>query len=152
MKIWNKYFDLPPVWLTLFLLIGWLQARAWNPLTYQSETSTLIGGGLILGGFALMIVSFLYFVRHKTSVVPKRTPKSIITTGPYKYSRNPIYLADVIILFGAIVALGSMVSLILIPIFMWVIRTRFINGEEGHIRAEFGQPYSDYCAQTRRWI
>jgi protein-S-isoprenylcysteine O-methyltransferase Ste14 len=92
------------------------------------------------------------FLRHKTSVVPKRTPKSIIKTGPYQYSRNPIYLADAIVLFGFILTVGSVISFILIPLFLWVISARFINGEEAEIRAAFGQEFEDYCKQTRRWV
>lgn len=99
-----------------------------------------------------MGVSFVMFLRHKTSVVPKRTPKSIITIGPYKYSRNPIYLADAIILFGYVLTLGSVISFVLLPLFTWVIRTRFINGEEASIHVEFGQEFEEYCKQTRRWI
>ena len=152
MSIWDKYFDWPPIWLLIFMAIAWVQAQVWNPLAYQSGFTTLIGRGAIVFGIVLMGVSFVMFLQHKTSVVPKRTPNSIITVGPYKYSRNPIYVADAIILIGYILTLGSVISFVLIPAFAWVIRTRFIDGEETGIRAEFGQTYEDYCQQTRRWI
>ncbi len=152
MSIWNKYFDWPPVWLLIFMAIAWAQVQVWNPLSYTSGFTTLIGRGAIAFGIVLMGVSFVMFQQHKTSVVPKRTPKSIITTGPYKYSRNPIYVADAIVLIGYVLTLGSVISFILVPAFGWVIRKRFINGEETGIRAEFGQAYDDYCQQTRRWI
>ena len=152
MSIWNKYFDWPPVWLLIFIAIAWVQAQVWNPLSYQSGVTTFIGRAAIVFGLVLMGVSFVMFMRHKTSVVPKRTPKSIITAGPYKFSRNPIYVADAIVLIGYVLTLGSVISFVLVPLFAWVIRMRFINGEEAGIRAEFGQQYEDYCLQTRRWI
>lgn len=152
MIFWNKYLDWPPVWLLTFMALAWLQAQVWNPVSYQSGFSTMAGRAAIVLGIVLMGVSFMMFLRYKTSVVPKRTPKSIITIGTYKYSRNPIYLADTIILFGYILTLGSVIAFVLLPIFTWVIHTRFIKGEEASIRVEFGQKFEDYCKQTRRWI
>ena len=152
MSIWNKYFDWPPVWLLIFMAIAWGQVQLWNPLSYETGFTTLIGRGAILFGIVLMGVSFVMFQKHRTSVVPKRTPNTIITSGPYKYSRNPIYVADAIVLIGYVLTLGSVISFVLVPAFAWVIRKRFINGEEVGIRAEFGQAYEDYCQQTRRWI
>ncbi len=152
MRIWNKYLDWPPVWLVIFMAAAWVQVQIWNPLAYEAAFITFIGRAAIVFGIVLMGVSFVMFQRHKTSVVPKRTPDAIITTGPYKYSRNPIYVADAIILIGYILTLGSLISFALVPAFAWVIAKRFINGEEAGIRAEFGQVYDDYCQQTRRWI
>lgn len=152
MSVWNKYLDWPPVWLLIFMALAWIQTQVWNPISYQSALSTLIGSVLIASGIVLMGVSFVMFLRHKTSVVPKRIPQNIITNGPYKISRNPIYLADAIILFGAILTLGSAISLILVPVFVWVIGIRFIRGEEASIRVEFGQEFDAYCERTRRWI
>lgn len=152
MRIWNKYFDWPPVWLIIFMVLAWVQVQIWNPLAYEAALTTFIGRAAIVFGIVLMGVSAVMFQQHKTSVVPKRTPDAIITTGPYKYSRNPIYVADAIILAGYILTLGSVISFALIPAFAWVIVKRFINGEEAGIRAEFGQVYDDYCAQTRRWL
>lgn len=152
MSIWNKYFDWPPVWLLIFMIAAWAQAQVWNPMDYSSGISTLVGRGAIIFGIIVMGVSIAMFRRHKTSVVPKRIPENIITSGPYKYSRNPIYVADAIVLFGYILTIGSVISFILIPAFCWVIHKRFINGEEAGLRAEFGQEYENYCQQTRRWL
>ena len=152
MNIWNKYLDWPPVWLVIFMSLAWVQAQVWNPMSYQSGFTTGIGRAAIVFGIVLMGVSFVMFIQHKTSVVPKQTPKSMITIGPYKYSRNPIYVADAIILIGYILTLGSVISFLLVPAFAWIIRLRFINDEEAGIRAEFGQAYEDYCKQTRRWL
>lgn len=151
-EIWNKYFDWPPVWLLIFMGAAKLQAFIWNPFSYQSSFTTILGWGLVWAGLALVGLSFVLFLKHKTSVVPKRTPDSIITVGPYKYSRNPIYLADAIILIGYVLALGSLLGFILVPLFAMVIQNRFIDGEEARIRIEFGDAYDDYCKQTRRWI
>lgn len=152
LTIWNKYFEWPPVWLLIFMGIAKLQTWVWNPFSYQSGSVSTVGWVIVWAGIALMGLSFVMFLQHKTSVVPKRIPNSVISTGPYRFSRNPIYLADAIVLIGYILTLGSVVSFILVPMFMKVIEMRFIEGEETHIRAEFGAPYAEYCKQTRRWI
>lgn len=151
-NIWNAYFDWPPVWLLICMFAAWWLSIIWNPVSYLSQATTTIGWLAIFAGIGLMGLSFVMFLQHKTSVVPKRTPNSIISSGPYKYSRNPIYLADVIVLIGYIMTLGSVISFVLVPLFISVIQKRFITGEEIGIRAEFGSEYDNYCAKTRRWI
>lgn len=150
--IWEQYIDLPPVWLVAFLLGVWLQVSIWNPLAYTSPAATWLGWGLILGGIVLAVVSFRMFLRHKTSIIPRRTPDAMIASGPYRVSRNPIYLADALVLLGLVILQGSALSLALVPVFAWVIYSRFIRGEEQRLNAEFGDVYARYCARTRRWI
>jgi protein-S-isoprenylcysteine O-methyltransferase Ste14 len=75
----------------------------------------------------------------------------MIRTGIYALSRNPIYLADAMILAGVALRLDA-ASLILVPVFVAVIRVRFIEGEEAVMRARFGAEYAAYAARVRRWI
>ena len=151
-KIWRNYIDMPPVWLLFYMGLAWGQSVLWNPFSYASPVATMIGRTLILAGLVLMSLAAFLFWHHRTTVVPKRIPDSIITVGPYRYSRNPIYVADALVLTGFAISLGSVLALFLVPLFMWTIRKRFIEGEEARIRAEFGQAYEAYCARTRRWL
>lgn len=151
-KIWRNFIDMPPVWLLAYMGLAWLQSTIWNPFEYASPTATAVGRSVILIGLILMSVAAIMFWHHRTTVMPKRTPESIITAGPYRFSRNPIYVADAIVLAGYTISLGSILALFLVPVFMWTIQKRFIQGEEIHIRAEFGAAYVAYCAQTRRWL
>ncbi|MGB3315670.1 MAG: methyltransferase, partial [Albidovulum sp.] len=88
----------------------------------------------------------------KTSVIPRRDPDTLITNGVFRLSRNPIYLADVIILLGLYIAWDALVALPLIAVFMYVIQSRFILDEEERLSSLFGEPYELYKAQTRRWL
>lgn len=151
-KLWNTVIDMPPVWLIAFLVAVWLQTSFWNPLDYSTPFLVKFGYALIGAGVWLMILSIYLFWRHKTSVVPRRIPAKIITDGPYSWSRNPIYLADVVILAGYSISQGSVIGLLLVPVFMRVIYHRFINGEEAGMRREFGAAYETYCDETRRWL
>ncbi|NOX40410.1 MAG: isoprenylcysteine carboxylmethyltransferase family protein [Alphaproteobacteria bacterium] len=150
--LWKNAIDMPPVWLLVFLAAVWGQARAFNPANYSGSPSYFVGWFLILLGLGVATVSIAMFRRHKTTVIPKNVPTTMITSGPYRYSRNPIYLADAMILLGFIILKGSVLGLITLPIFMLVIQSRFIHGEEAGLAAEFPDQFKAFCGSTRRWI
>jgi protein-S-isoprenylcysteine O-methyltransferase Ste14 len=75
----------------------------------------------------------------------------MIRGGIYRLTRNPIYLADALILTGAILRWDA-ASLVLVPVFMAVIQRRFILGEEAGLRTAFGADFERYAAQVRRWL
>ncbi len=148
----KKAIDLPPVWLLLFLVILNLQSRLWNPFEFGGSVANTLGWLLVLVGFGLMGWAALQFIRHKTSVVPRNVPKAFIAKGPYRFSRNPIYLADAAVLAGVALLLGSLVGLVLVPVFMRVIAKRFIEGEEAGLAAAFPEDFANFCLKTRRWL
>ncbi len=151
-SLWKNVVDMPPVWLLAFLAAVWVQARWFNPAEYVGTASYFVGWLLILLGLGIATISIALFRRHKTTVIPRNTPSAMITAGPYRYSRNPIYLADAFILLGFIVLKGSVLGLIFLPVFMLVIQTRFIHGEEAGLEAEFPDEFKAFCGSTRRWI
>jgi protein-S-isoprenylcysteine O-methyltransferase Ste14 len=75
----------------------------------------------------------------------------MITGGIYRHSRNPIYLADAMILAGAAL-LQDVGALVLVPVFMAVISRRFIAGEEAALAARFAGAYREWAGNTRRWL
>ena len=76
----------------------------------------------------------------------------MITDGIYRFSRNPIYLADVMILLGISLIWGSLVGLLLTPALVLVLDKRFIQPEEARLTAAFGASFDDYRARVRKWI
>ena len=101
----------------------------------------LVGWGLIGLGAALMVYAIVAFWRFKTSVVPRQTPSALIDQGPYRISRNPIYLADLLILTGIVVLLGALSALVTLPLFWAAIQYRFILPEEEVLKETFGADY-----------
>ncbi len=75
----------------------------------------------------------------------------MIERGVYAWSRNPIYLADALILAGLALR-WDVAALVLVPLFMAVIRRRFIDGEEAMLRDRFGPAFDAYAARVRRWL
>ncbi|WP_170478896.1 methyltransferase family protein [Ruegeria arenilitoris] len=148
-----RNIDVPPVWLLGVAILAWLQSRYFSfGLSLEGWFTDLISGLLIGGGVILILMAIVEFRRFKTTVIPHQTPTSLIRTGIFKRSRNPIYLGDVLILTGLIIRFDAVLSLALVPLFVWVLEHRFILAEEDRLRRTFRSEFARYERQTRRWI
>jgi len=143
--------ELPPGWLAIFAGLAWLQARLW-PMQVLGRVGDVLGTLLVAAGLAVSVWAALQVLLQRTSLFPRRTPERLVTTGLYRVSRNPIYLADAAILLGLVLIWDAIPSLVLVPLFVRLIERRFIEGEEAAIRARFGTEYDAYRARVRRWI
>ena len=101
---------------------------------------------------SLMVAAALEMRRARTTVIPRRTPSALVTSGVYEYSRNPIYLADALLLSGLYLYWGALVAMPLVALFMQVLTRRFIVPEEARLRQIFGAEFNAYKSRTRRWI
>ena len=148
-----KWIDLPPVWLVVFIAIAWNQAARFPMgLTFGGAWADFVGGLLVGGGLLLMLMAFMEFRRHKTTVIPHETPSTLIQSGIFRRTRNPIYLGDALVLAGLILRWDAVLALPLIPIFVWVIEKRFIIPEEDRMRREFRADFARYASKVRRWV
>lgn len=146
-----KTIDLPPLWLALFAGLAWAQAEA-LPVAGIGPWGRWAGIALVGLGLALFAAALVEFRRHRTTVIPHREPSALITTGIYRLSRNPIYLADALILAGLSLFWGAVSGLLLVPIFLALVTARFIRPEEARLRAGFGADFDAWARNTRRWI
>lgn len=112
----------------------------------------LLAGLLIGAGVVLALLAFMEFRRHKTTVIPHKTPDKLIQSGVFARTRNPIYLADVLILAGLCFWWDAVLALVLLPIFVWVLERRFIIPEENRLRRTFRADFARYAQKTRRWV
>lgn len=113
----------------------------------------LIGLPLILTGIILAQYSKNIFRRNNTTVNTFDKPINIITTGIYKYSRNPMYLGMAIALAGfALLYQGSISSFVIFVLFLLISDYWYIRYEEKQMANTFGEEYTKYCKFTRRWI
>lgn len=141
---------LPQFWLVPFVLAGLALGRIF-PI---GPSPMLRGAGifLVLAGLALMAWAARTMLRARTTVMPGRQPDALVTHGPFRFSRNPIYLGDVIVLAGLMLALDAVPGLVVVPGFAWFLTQRFICQEEAMAAAAFGTEYAGYKARVRRWI
>ncbi|MEM7469730.1 MAG: isoprenylcysteine carboxylmethyltransferase family protein [Pseudomonadota bacterium] len=143
--------DLPPLWLALALVLNWALARmvpGFSVGAFATSVSwTLIGAGLFVIGWAAV-----WFWRRKTTIEPHHDAQVLIVEGPFRFSRNPIYLALLVILLGAVIGRGQPLGLGLVAGLWWVLDRRFAVPEEQGLRAQFGTEAERYLAATRRWL
>jgi protein-S-isoprenylcysteine O-methyltransferase Ste14 len=145
-----RQWESPPTWLLLFMAIAWIQAQV-LPIWDAGSLGNWLGAVVILVGAALMVASLAQFARARTTVMPRETATVLLTSGVYQLSRNPIYLADVLILTG-LALWWDMATLIWVLVFALVIERRFILGEEAGLRAVFGTQFENWSKKVRRWI
>lgn len=144
-----KYLDYPPVWLAAAMALAWFMAEVWAPLG-----SLLLWPGrvLIAVGIALAVWAVVEILRARTTPIPGGAPSALVTSGPYAFSRNPIYLADLLILAGWCLAIGTVAGLVLLIPLHYVLTRRFILPEEAMLGQHFPEARNAYYARVRRWI
>jgi protein-S-isoprenylcysteine O-methyltransferase Ste14 len=105
----------------------------------------------LVGGI-LNIWTDQIFEKNKTTVKPDEKPTLLIQSGPFKISRNPMYLGMAIILVGVGFVLGSVSSFVGVIIFIITVDMRFINQEENILKEQFGDEFESYKKKVRKWI
>ena len=144
--------QIPPVFLVMSLLLMAFLDHAF-PLAEVIDRPYRYGGIVIAGlSLALALWAVAHFRRAGTNIHPHKPALALVTAGPYRFTRNPMYLAMSGILLGAAIFLGSLTPFIVIPAFMAVISERFIEPEEARLEAAFGAPYLEYKSRVRRWL
>lgn len=148
-----KWIDIPPVWLALFAALAWGQSRYLGlGLSFGGAWADFAGGLLLGGGVLLALLAALEMRRHRTTLVPHRNAERLVQSGIFSRSRNPIYLADVMILGGLVLWWDAVLSLPLVPVLLWVLERRFVIPEENRLRRKFRADFARYCEKTRRWL
>ena len=142
-----REIDIPPFWLALALAASWALGQVWPMPGLEG-----FGAALVVAGVGMMGLAVAGMVRARTTFVPRRDPAVLVTGGLFRVSRNPIYLADAMILTGAIVWWGAVLALPLVPVFILWITRRYILDEEARLRAAFGAQYEAWAAQVPRWV
>jgi protein-S-isoprenylcysteine O-methyltransferase Ste14 len=143
---------LPPVYfLIALLLMAGLHALA-PGYRWVAEPWRYLGFVPVAAGFAVAFNAAGLFRKHKTAIRPFKESSALVTEGPYRFTRNPMYLSMVAVLVGTAVVLGSVAPLLVPPVFVWLITTLFIQKEEAMLTERFGCDYNAYRAQVRRWI
>ena len=139
--------DLPPIWLAGFGVLVWLINRL---VPWGGMPAVLIAAGwlILFAGAVLIVWSALWFMRKRTRIEPRQTPSALIVEGPYKLSRNPIYLGMACMLLGFALTRGGILPLVTVPAFMAVIQMRFIGQEEQTLRQAFGVDADAYLSKT----
>lgn len=143
---------MPPSYLNVFLLLAValhfllpVQQVIHPPFTY-------LGIPIILLGLTLNVWSVSTLRTWKTTIEFNQAPTSLVTAGPYRFSRNPIYLSGLALSLGIALLLGSLITFVF-PMLLFIILDRYyIPKEEETLEKAFGSIYRTYKHSVRRWV
>ena len=148
----QSHGPLPPVFFLGALLVQWA-ADAFVPVSVVLPGAWGWLGAIPIGvGIVVMVVSDRQFKAAGTVINPFDTPSSLVMSGPFRFSRNPMYLAMLLILIGGALAWGTLTPFLVPPFMAWVLATRFIAVEETALSKVFGGDYDEYKGRVRRWL
>ena len=119
----------------------WPWGHAWIP------SMACFFGAVVLAGAAAGL-----FWRARTTVLPHRTTTALVTSGPYRLTRNPLYLSLGLLMAGAAFATNSLTVLAMLLPWAVVMRYGVIAREERYLEQKFGEDYRAYCRRVRRWL
>ncbi|MBY5754329.1 isoprenylcysteine carboxylmethyltransferase family protein [Rhizobium leguminosarum bv. viciae] len=143
----------PPIAWALTVVAGlaldWLYALPFLPAAMPAGG---LGSIVFLAGLALLIWAAATFRRAGTQVQLSRPTTTIVDEGPYRFTRNPIYIGMFLGLIGLAVAFDSLWLIILLAPFYLVIRYGVVAREEAYLERKFGDAYLAYKARIRRWL
>jgi len=144
----------PPVVTLVVGAIMWSIAQATPAMALRAPGLLEAGVAVAILGVALEVVAALTFRRVCTTVNPldPSAATSLVSTGVYRLTRNPIYVGDLLVLVGWAIYLGSPVALLATPVFVLYLDRFQIAPEERILAAKFGESYREYQARVRRWI
>lgn len=147
----TRWLDWPPVWTLAGLALIWLLSLIPLPLGFGA-----FGPGLALAclalGLWLMVKAVLRMRALSTTINPRGAPVSLVTDSVFALSRNPIYLGDALVLLAASFWADTVLGLIVVGGFVWVVTERFITVEEGRLADAFGDQAAEWFTRVRRWL
>ena len=142
----------PPVLYVGTLLLGLLLHHFWP--THLFSTLWVRIAGVVFAVASALIARWAVktMLRAGTNILPSQPSLAIVADGPFRHTRNPIYLANVLIYLGLAVALNSLWPVLLLFPMLLVLDRGIIRREERYLEAKFGPTYLAYKARVRRWI
>jgi protein-S-isoprenylcysteine O-methyltransferase Ste14 len=143
---------IPPLVYLAGIVIGFL-ATIWMPTkVVPNWVAWTVGGLLIFCGTVLAGSAISKFKDVGTTVRPDRAASTLVISGPYKITRNPMYLGLALVYLGIAIADQSVWVLILLPVVLAIIQRRAIEPEEAFLEKRFGANYIRYKENVRRWL
>ena len=144
----------PPVVAVLAGVLMWLAARALPALDIHVPARGTLAAAFGLIGLALAAVAFFQFRRVGTTPNPRKPHESttLVVAGMYRFSRNPMYLGDVLILAAWALWLANAAAFVFLPLFVAYINRYQIAPEESALESRYGSAYTEYRRAVRRWL
>ena len=145
---------LPPPLIVLVILLAGLGADSIFKTGFGDQAWWLqfLGIALVVLGLGLNLWCAGLYRKAKTNILPNTADSNLIETGPFLWSRNPIYLGMLLVFAGVCFTLNAPVALLFLPLAWLALRFYVIAREEAYLERRFGDAYVSYQSRVRRWI
>lgn len=152
--VWLETRIPPPVVMLLFAAMGFAARWLWPGLHLRVPVPVLLAGVTVTLGVVLNLLPKISFRRAGTTVNPLRPSASsaLVTSGIYRRTRNPMYLGQALVLFGAMVYLQNLIALLVVPLVLAYITWLQILPEERALMVRFPEAYAQYRHRVPRWL
>src|ERR1700676_1061646 len=153
-EIDKKDFLIPPFALFYFYVV--FRAAFGFPTVskqelFESKLVSWVGVLFCLAGLLLLFLSLVSFGKSFRVGIDQDHPDTLVTTGVFAFSRNPIYVGFVFVLLGQFLVFSNWILLVYMVAAIWLFH-RQVSREEEYLRNHYGQQYSEYCGRVRRYL
>ncbi len=148
----SRRFPFPPAIPVAALLLGWGLGRLWPIDVSWPGWSRWVGWLLLVTMLVPAISALRTFRRHRAAINPLGQATTMVASGPFRYSRNPMYLGLLLLQLGGTLAFRlPWAGILFVPVFL-ALNFGVIVPEEQYLAATFGEPYALYRKRVRRWL
>ena len=142
----------PPLIYSAVLAVGLLAHTLYLVTFLPNKVTRTLGWPLIGAGLVLGFLGDRAMRNAHTNVSPYRPTTKLVTEGPYRFTRNPLYLSVTLVYGGVAILANALWAALLLPVVLGVMRYGVIEREERYLEQKFGEEYLRYEAQVGRWI
>src|SRR5215204_1198071 len=142
----------PPLIYAAALAAGLLANRRYRIPFLPRPLARTLGWPLVIGGIAVGFLGSREMRRAETNLDPYKPTTAIVTEGPFRFTRNPLYLSMTLIYGGISAVANALPAALLLPIVLRLMRRGVIEREERYLERKFGDEYIEYKVRTPRWI
>ena len=136
------------IYIAIAYLLGWFVRLPYGVPNWLQ----MIGFALTVTGFLLGVGAFIEFSKARTTLDPHGSSKQLVSSGVYRFTRNPIYLGFLLMVIGLPLNSGFYWGLLVAPFYMTTMNRLVIEREEDYLQKKFKEAYSSYTSRVRRWI
>lgn len=145
----------PPLLFVGGFLLGWLAHRRLpQPITPErwERPREAVGALLVVAALSLILWALATFRRHRTGIYPNQPASRIVRDGPYRLTRNPMYVGMTLLYLGGAALVNSLLPPAVLPLVLFVLSKLVIAREERYLGSVFTEEYAAYCRDVRRWL
>ncbi len=142
----------PPAVAFFYLFLGLGLDFIFPSLRIIPSPFNLLGWIILVAGIGIGAWGFMHFQKRGANINPYAEPNKMVTDGPYRFTRNPMYLGNLLMILGIAVLVGTLLPLLASVVYVVTMNNTFIFQEEKNLEKLYGQKYRDYKKQVRRWI